>query len=132
MGIFKKERTYPPVRNLKQVVQDFIQYLDSDGWKTQHKVEGNKAIVQAQKGGILRDLVAADRALTFTFEQTPSGVKVTAGIGKWIQNLTVTIIETLLLSELFLVVDIPEMLWTEHVESKIMKRLDDIMKAQAA
>ncbi|MBB5254760.1 hypothetical protein [Sulfurisphaera ohwakuensis] len=131
MGVFKKEKMYPPIPNLQAVIQNFIQYLNSDGWKTQYKVEGNKAIVQAQKGGILRDIIAADRALTFTFEQLPNGVKVTAGIGKWIQNLAVTAIEALLLSELFLVVDVPEMLWTEHVESNLMKKLDEIVQTTA-
>lgn len=126
MGIFKKEKMYPPVQNLDQVIQNFIAYLNNDGWKTQYKVEGDKAIIQAQKGGILRDLIAADRALTFTFERLPNGVKVTAGIGKWIQNLAVTAVEAILLSELFLAVDIPEMLWTEHVESQLMKKLDEI------
>lgn len=127
MGVFKKEKVYPQIKNLQAAIQNFIQYLNNDGWKTQYKVEGNKAIVQAQKGGILRDMIAADRALTFTFEQTPSGVKVTAGIGKWIQNLAVTAIEAIFLSELFLFVDVPEMLWTEHVESNLMKKLDEII-----
>lgn len=129
MGLFKKEKTYPYQVNLQTVVTKFVDYLNGDGWKVQQKVEGDKAIVQAQKGGILRDLIAADRALTFTFENTPQGLKVTAGIGKWLQNLAVTAIEAILLSELFLAVDVPEMLWTEHVESKLMNKLDEIVKS---
>ncbi|MEJ2775580.1 hypothetical protein WIW90_05015 [Sulfolobaceae archaeon RB850M] len=129
MGLFKKEKTYPYQVNLQTVVTKFVDYLNGDGWKVQQKVEGDKAIVQAQKGGILRDLIAADRALTFTFENTPQGLKVTAGIGKWLQNIAVTAIEAILLSELFLAVDVPEMLWTEHVESKLMNKLDEIVKS---
>jgi hypothetical protein len=129
MGLFKKEKTYPQQVNLQTVVTKFVDYLNGDGWKVQQKVEGDKAIVQAQKGGILRDLIAADRALTFTFENTPQGLKVTAGIGKWLQNIAVTAIEAILLSELFLAVDVPEMLWTEHVESKLMNKLDEIVKS---
>ena len=132
MGLFKKEKIYPPVQDLNQVIQNFVQYLISDGWKVQQKVEGNKAIVQAQKGGILRDLIAADRALTFTFEQLPNGLKVTAGVGKWLQNIAVTAIEAILLSELFLAVDVPEMLWTEHIESNLMKKLDEIISTSRA
>jgi hypothetical protein len=41
----------------------------------------------------------------------------------------VTAIEAILLSELFLAVDVPEMLWTEHVESKLMNKLDEIVKS---
>ena len=63
MGIFKKEKTYPQQVNLQTVVTQFVDYLNGDGWKVQQKVEGDKAVVQAQKGGILRDLIAADRGV---------------------------------------------------------------------
>ncbi|ADX83928.1 hypothetical protein [Saccharolobus islandicus] len=128
MNPFKKEKTYPKQVDLNKVVNEFVSYLNSDKWKVQQKVEGNKAIVQAQKGGILRDIIAADRALTFTFENTPQGLKVTAGVGSWIKNLAITAVETLLLSELFLIVDVPEMLWNKHVESQLMKKLDEIVQ----
>jgi len=131
MGLFKKEKTYPPVQDLDRVIQNFAQYLSSDGWKVQQKVEGNKAILQAQKGGILRDIFAADRALTFTFEQLPNGLKVTVGVGKWVQNIAVTAIEAILISGLFLAVDVPEMLWTEHIESNLMKKLDEIVNSSS-
>lgn len=52
----------------------------------------------------------------------------TAGIGSWKKNLAITALETLFLSELFLVVDVPEMLWNEHVESELMKKLDEIIQ----
>ena len=74
-------------------------------------------------------MIAADRALTFTFEKEGDKLKVTAGIGKWIQNLAVTAVETILLSPLFLAIDVPEMLWTEHVESSLMKKLDEIVSS---
>ncbi|AWR97477.1 hypothetical protein DFR86_07885 [Acidianus sulfidivorans JP7] len=128
MGIFKKERLYPGQHNIENIVQAFSQYLKDDGWKVQQKVENEKAIIQAQKSGILRDIFAADRALQFTFEQTPEGLKVVAGIGKWAQNLAVTAVEALIYAPL-LAVDVPEMLWTEHVESGLMKELDRIVNA---
>ncbi|EZQ02242.1 hypothetical protein CM19_10570 [Candidatus Acidianus copahuensis] len=127
MGVFKKEKTYTGSFDLNSVVQKFSDYLQSDGWKIQNKTYGDKAIIQAQKAGILRDIFAADRALTFTFEKTANGLKVTTGVGKWIQNLAVTAVETILLSELFLVVDVPEMLWTSHVENNLLQKLDDII-----
>ena len=129
MGVFKKERVYTTNKDVNQIISQFVSYLEQDGWKTQYKQEGGKAIVQAQKGGILRDLIAADRALTFTFEKEGDKLKVTAGIGKWIQNLAVTAVETILLSPLFLAIDVPEMLWTEHIESNLMKKLDEIVSS---
>jgi hypothetical protein len=129
MNPFKKEKVYPKQVDLNNLISKFSSYLQNDGWKVQQKIEGNKAIVQAQKGGILRDIIAADRSITFTFENTPNGLKVTAGIGKWVQNLAITALEAILLSELFLVINIPEMLWTEHIESKLLKELDKLVEA---
>ncbi|MEM3320241.1 MAG: hypothetical protein QXD27_07260 [Metallosphaera sp.] len=127
MGLFKKEKMYKVNGDLQEIVNKFVQYLQMDGWKVQSKVEGDKAVIQAQKGGILRDVIAADRALTFTFEKNQEGIKVTAGVGKWLQNLAVTAVEVILLSELFLIVDVPEMLWNSHVEDKLLKELDNIV-----
>ncbi|BCU71080.1 hypothetical protein [Stygiolobus caldivivus] len=129
MGIFKKEKVYTTQKDVGQIINQFVTYLEQKGFKTQYKEENGKAIVQAQKGGILRDLIAADRALTFTFEKLGEQLKVTAGIGKWIQNIGVTAVETILLSPLFLAIDVPEMLWTEHVESDLMKGLDNIINS---
>jgi hypothetical protein len=86
-------------------------------------------VVQAQKGGILQDIVAAERALTFTLDQTSGKLVVKAGIGKWIQNIGVMALEVILLSELFLVVDVPEMLWNEHVEKTLLAKLDEIVRS---
>lgn len=128
MGIFKKEKIYPGYHNLENIIEAFSEYLKKDGWKVQKKVEDGKAIIQAQKGGILRDIFAADRALQFTFEQTPEGLKVVVSVGKWIQNLAVTAIESLIYLP-FLFIDVPEMLWNEYIESKLIKELDRIINA---
>lgn len=128
MGFFKKEKNINTSKPLSGIVNSFTEYLKSDGWKVQQKTEGNKAVIQAQKGGILRDIIAADRAITFTMEQNGNNLKVTAGVGKWLQNLAVTAVEAILLSELFLVVDVPEILWTEHVEGKLLKKLEEMAK----
>jgi hypothetical protein len=49
------------------------------------------------------------------------------GIGKWIQNLAVAAVETILLTWLFLAVDVPEMLWSRHVEGTIVKEITQII-----
>jgi hypothetical protein len=53
----------------------------------------------------------------------PNNFAIHIGIGKWIQNLAVAAAEALLLSFLFLAVDIPEMLWTRHIEKEILNRI---------
>lgn len=119
-----REKTYSKQVDINTLTQGFEQYLQNGGWKVQQSSDGQKAIIQAQKAGILRDIITADRALTFTFENAPQGLKVGVGIGKWLKNIGIAAIEVLLLSELFLVVDVPEMLWTEHVEKELLKELD--------
>ena len=127
MGIFKKEITLENVKDFQKLIQDFASYLESEKYKVQTKIEGNRALIQAQKGGILRDLIAAERALTFTFEKYDDKVKVTVGVAKWLQNIAVTALETIFLSEIFLFVDIPEMLWNSHVEEQLLKKLKEMV-----
>jgi hypothetical protein len=130
MPLFKKQITLENVKDLQTLVDKFSSYLKDEGYKVQTKIEGDKAIIQAQKGGILRDIVAAERALTFTFEKSGDDVNVTVGVGKWLQNIGVTALEVLFLSELFVFVDVPEMLWNSHVENELLKRLKEIAKGE--
>ncbi len=127
MGFFKKEINLTTGKSLNDVVKQFSQYLQEQKWKVQNNVQGSKAIIQSQKPGVLRDLVAADRALTFTFDSGQEGqIHVVIGVGKIIKNLAIAAIETILLSELFLLVDIPEILFTEHVEKELLTQLQAI------
>lgn len=127
MGVFKKEKEYNKSVDLDKLAEVMGNYLKEDLWKVQiGNTEGGK-LIQAKKGGILRDIFAADRALNILFTTTPSGFKVTMGVGKWLQNIGVTIIESVLITGLFLVIDVPEMLWNSEIENKIMKRLDEFV-----
>ena len=114
-------------RDLDQLAQQVAQQLQSEGYKTQSANPPLGRVIQAQKAGILRDLIAADRAFTIMITGTPNDFTVHIGIGKFIQNLAVTAAEFLLLTELFLVVDVPEMLWTRHVEGEIVKTITQIV-----
>jgi len=84
-------------------------------------------IIQATKAGILRDIITADRAFTIMITGEPNDFAIHIGIGKFIQNIAVIAAEALLLSALFLAVDIPEMLWTRHVEGEILKRITQMI-----
>ena len=57
----------------------------------------------------------------------PNDFTVHIGIGRWIQNIGVTAVETLLLSVLFLAVDVPEIVWTTHVEGQLAKQIQTIV-----
>ena len=110
-----------------QVAQQIEQQLQADGYKTQSKVAPLGNIIQAQKAGIMRDIIAADRCFTVVVSGQPNDFTVHIGIGRWIQNIGVAAVEALFLSFLFLAVDVPEMFWTTHVEGKLAKEIQSIV-----
>jgi len=114
--------------NLDELSNQVMQQLRSDGYKTQLKSAPLGTIIQAQKAGILRDIITADRAFTILISGQSDDFTIHVGIGKWVQNIAVAVVvvETLLISALFLAVDVPEMLWTTHVEKEIVRKISDI------
>jgi hypothetical protein len=98
------------------------QYLKNDGFTVQTSAPSAQGVViQAKKGGFLRGVVDADRALTITIAGNPNDFTVRIGIGKWLEHLGVAVIETLLISDLFLVVDVAESAWNIEIEDKLIK-----------
>lgn len=114
-------------KDLGQLSQLIVQQLQTEGYKVQTRTAPLGNIIQAQKAGILRDIIAADRAFTILITGQPDDFTIHIGIGKWIQNIGVAAVEILLLSTLFLAVDVPEMLWTTHVENGLAKEITQIV-----
>lgn len=115
-------------KDLGQLANQIVSMLESDGYKTQISSSSPVGtVIQAKKAGILRDIITADRAFTIMITGSPDDFAIHIGIGKWIQNIAVAAAETLLLSVLFLAVDVPEMLWTTHIESEILKRITQLV-----
>lgn len=111
-------------KDLKQLGQQIVEMMQDDGYKTQINTNAPQGVViQATKAGILRDIITADRAFTILITGDPNNFVVHIGIGKLVQNLAVAAAEAILLTGLFLVVDVPEMLWTRHVEKEILERI---------
>ena len=110
---------------LAQKIED---YLKSDGFTVQTSSPGSQGtVLQAKKGGFLRGVVDADRALTIMISGDPSDFTVRLGIGKWMEHLAVAAAETLLVSELFLVIDIAESAWNIEIEDKIVKEIESFV-----
>src|SRR2546425_8813540 len=112
--------------NLDELSNQIMQQLQADGYKTQLKSAPLGTIIQAQKAGILRDIITADRAFTIMISGQPNDFTIHVGIGKWVQNIAVAVVETLLISALFLAVDVPEMLWATHVEKENIPEISGI------
>ena len=114
-------------KDLNALSQQIVQQLNTKGYKTQSKSAPLGIVIQAKKAGILRDIITADRAFSILIAGQPNDFTIHIGIGKWIQNIAVAAVETLLLTWLFLAIDVPEMLWTEYVEKKIIKEINQIV-----
>ncbi|MGC2035608.1 MAG: hypothetical protein WA761_09230 [Thermoplasmata archaeon] len=114
-------------KDLGQLAQQIEQMMKADGYKTQSAPSPAGQVIQAQKAGILRDIITADRAFTILISGQPNDFTVRVGIGKWIQNLAVAVAEAVLLSVLFLAVDVPEMLWTRHIEKEVIQKITQLI-----
>ena len=114
-------------KDLNQLSQQIVQYMQNDGYKIQTTTAPLGFVIQAQKAGILRDIITADRCFTISISGQPNDFAVHIGIGKWIQNLAVAAVEALLLSVLFLAIDVPEMLWTRHIENEVAKKITEMV-----
>jgi len=110
---------------LQQKIED---YLKSDGFSVQSSAASDQgSVLQAKKGGFLRGVVDADRALSISISGEPNDFTVRIGIGKWLEHLGTAAIETLLVSDLFLVVDVGETAWNFEVEEKIVKQIESFV-----
>ena len=127
--IGKKELHYTGKGTDLGALQSHIEdHLKGDGFKIQTSAPGDKgSVLQARKGGFLRGVVDADRALTITITGDPADYTVTVGIGKWLEHLAVAAFETLLLSDLFLVVDVAESAWNIEIEDKLVKDIESFV-----
>jgi hypothetical protein len=97
-------------------------YLKNDGFKVHTSAPSDQgSVIQAKKGGFLAGVIDADRALTITITGSPADFTVRVGVGKWLKDLEVAAIETLILGELFLVIDVAESAWNLEIEAKLVK-----------
>lgn len=111
-------------RDLDALGLQIAKKLQIQGYKVQSSSSPAGTVIQATKAGILRDIITADRAFSILISGQPNDFTVRVGIGKLVQNLAVTAVEAILLTELFLVVDVPEMLWTVHVEKQVIEEIE--------
>ncbi|MGD0423960.1 MAG: hypothetical protein ABSA92_10950 [Candidatus Bathyarchaeia archaeon] len=127
MVTFKEMRFQGKNKDLGQLSQQISGYLQGDGYKVQSTTATSGPIIQAQKAGILRDIITAERCFTIAITGASNDFTVKIGIGKWVKNIAVAAAEAVILSVLFLAVDVPEMLWTVHVENTIAKKITQLV-----
>ena len=119
-------------QDLASLSHEIAKDLMADGYSVQSSGSEDTVIMQARKEGLMRDIFAADRAFTIMITGTPNDFSIRIGVGKLVQDLAVTAVEALVLSDLFLVVDVPEIMWTEHVKNGLVKHISRIANAHHA
>jgi hypothetical protein len=98
------------------------EYLKGDRFTVQTSAPSPQGtVIQARKGGFFAGFIDADRALTIAIQGSLTDFTVRVGIGKWIEHIATAAIETLLVSMLFLPVDVAETAWNAEIESKLIK-----------
>lgn len=103
-------------------------YLKSDGFTTQSSADSaHGTVIQAKKGKFLAEIIDADRALTIMLSGSSDDFVVRIGIGRWLQHLGIAALETLLISDLFLVVDVAETAWNLEIEDKLAKQIESFV-----
>ncbi len=99
-----------------------VEYLEGGGFMVQACAPSAQGVVlQARKGHVWSGLIDADRAMTIAIAGSPDDFTVRIGIGRWLEHLATAVIETLLVSGLFLVVDVAETAWNIEIEDKLVK-----------
>ncbi len=111
--------------SLKSKIEE---YLTSEKFKVQSSIPSpHGTVIQAHKGGWLSSIISADRALSIMIDGEANDFTVRVGIGRWLKHLGITAAEALLLTDLFLLVDVPETLWNFEIENKIAKKIDSLI-----
>jgi len=114
--------------DLNDLQAKIASYLQSEGFTVQTSASGQQGtVIQAKKGGFLDKVIAADRALSILVSGDSNDFTVRIGIGKWLEHLGVAVLETLLLSDLFLVVDVAETAWNLEIENKLAKEIESLV-----
>lgn len=110
--------------NLELLADAIEERFETQKYQTQGSRQPDGWLVQAKKEGVLRDLAASERAFTVTVTGEPNNFTVSFGIGKWVQNLGLAVLEGLLVAPIFLYVEVPASLWSYEIENEFWKYVE--------
>lgn len=111
--------------DLAELAGKIDECLRADGFEVQSSSPSAQGVViQARKAGFMREFVAADRALTIAISGLPDDFTVRVGIGRWFEHAATTILEAMLLSSLFLAIDVGAMMWNLEIEERLLEQIE--------
>ncbi|AKA49066.1 hypothetical protein IX51_08095 [uncultured archaeon] len=102
--------------NLDTLSELIVDFFKEEGFRTQTSKHPHGTLIQARKGGVMRTLLAMDRALTVVIQGDHNDFKIRIGVGKWLKNLGVASIEAFFLSPMVAFIEVPEALWSYEIE----------------
>lgn len=113
--------------NLDSLSELIVDFFKEEGFRTQSSKHPRGILIQARKGGVMRTLLAMDRALTVVMSGDKDDFKVRIGVGKWLKNLGVASIEAFFLSPLVAFIEVPEALWSYEIEHQLWHYIETQM-----
>lgn len=111
--------------DLEKVSKLIEQFFSEEGFKVQEAKGSKGYVVQAQKGGFFRTILAMDRAFTALIQGDKDDFSVKLGVAGWLADLSMAAIESLFLSPLLGFVEVPESLWTFEIEHQLWHFLEN-------
>ncbi len=111
--------------NLKKLNDLVIQFFKEENFQVQSSTHPRGFLIQARKGGILRTLLAMNRAFTLVIEGEPSDFRVKVGVGEWLKDLGVAAIEGFFVSPMMAFVEIPEAMWSYEIEHQLWHYIEN-------
>ncbi len=111
--------------DLDKVSKLIGQFFREEGFKVQEATGSKGYLVQAQKGGFFRTLLAMDRAFTALVQGDKNDFSVKLGVAGWLSDLSMAAIESLFLSPLIAFIEVPESLWTFEIEHQLWHFLEN-------
>jgi hypothetical protein len=110
--------------NLDLLADSTEEYFETKKYETQSSKREDGWIIQARREGLLRELLAADRAFTITVTGEPNNFKVSFGIGKWVQNLGMALLEGIALWPIIFFAEVPISLWSYEIEREFWEYVE--------
>ena len=101
------------------LADSIAEYFQTRKYETQSSKSEGGWVVQARREGFLRELLAADRAFTVTVTGEPNNFRIYFGIGKWVQNLGVALLEAVAIWPVILFVEVPISPWSYEIEREL-------------
>lgn len=111
--------------NLDDLSELIVDFFKEEGFRTQFSRHPHGILIQARKGGVMRTLLAMDRALTVIIQGDKDEFKIRIGVAKWLKNLGVASIETFFFSPMVAFIEVPEALWSYEIEHQLWHYIEN-------